>query len=408
MPRKPKAKPIQCKYFLWRLFQREGVWYADGRTNQPNVGKHSLATRDRDEALNNLHRLDKKLALREGLINADESVESEHITLSRGWAMYLTHAGRPDVLGGASEGTLKRYRAVCEKHLRHCQTHGLEYWHQIGKQQVENYGRWLSREGYADRTLFLELTLLKSVIGWLIEEKHLPESCRFKLSLRRPQGTDTYCYSQEEVLAMIEHCQENSQLEWLADVLVALACTGLRISELSSLRWSDIDREACVIRLTDERSSNKRKRLGTVRKTKGRRSRTLPIHPDLRKVLDRLTPHKDGRLFHGPRGGKLKPDTVRTMLIRDVIQPLKERFPTPESEIGFEHGRVHSFRHFFVSQAFLSGVAEGEIMEWVGHQDSKMVAHYRHLRDEDSQRSMEQINFFGERNSQSSGSTDED
>jgi hypothetical protein len=34
-------------------------------------------------------------------------------------------------------------------------------------------------------------------------------------------------------------------------------------------------------------------------------------------------------------------------------------------------------------------------MEWLGHRDSKMVAHYRHLRDEDSQRKMQQIDFLG-------------
>lgn len=194
---------------------------------------------------------------------------------------------------------------------------------------------------------------------------------------------------------MIEHCRSDSKLNWLADVIIALACTGFRISELASLRTSDLDLKVGVIRLTDERSSSRRQRTGTARTTKGRRNRNLPIHPQLSKVLENLEPHPDGRAFHGARGGKIKPDTVRNVLIRDVIAPLKSRFPTPAGEIGFEHGRVHSFRHFFVSQAFLGGASESEIMEWVGHKDSKMVAHYRHLRDEDSQRRMNQINFLG-------------
>jgi hypothetical protein len=37
------------------------------------------------------------------------------------------------------------------------------------------------------------------------------------------------------------------------------------------------------------------------------------------------------------------------------------------AEIGFEHGRLRSFRHFFVSQAFICGASEGEIREWVWH-----------------------------------------
>ena len=134
---------------------------------------------------------------------------------------------------------------------------------------------------------------------------------------------------------------------------------------------------------------------GTARRTKGRRSRALPIHPELRKVLERLKPHPDGRLLHGPLGGRLKQDTVRRILIRDVLEPMKSQFPTPKGEIGFEYGRLHSFRHFFVSQAFLNGASESEIMEWLGHKDSKMVVHYRHLRNEDSQRKMQQMNVLG-------------
>jgi hypothetical protein len=57
---------------------------------------------------------------------------------------------------------------------------------------------------------------------------------------------------------------------------------------------------------------------------------------------------------------------------------------------------LHSFRHAFVSQAFLDGASEGEIREWVGHTNSRIVERYRHLRNEDAQRKMRQIDFFGD------------
>lgn len=101
----------------------------------------------------------------------------------------------------------------------------------------------------------------------------------------------------------------------------------------------------------------------------------------------------DGRVFHAERDGPLRPRNVSTAFIRDVIEPLAKRFPTSEGEIGFVHGRLHSFRNFFVSQAFLGGASEGEIREWVGHTDSKMVEHYLHLGRKDTVRRMEQISF---------------
>lgn len=253
----------------------------------------------------------------------------------------------------------------------------------------------MKAKGYADRSVYLELTLIKSVHAWLIAEGTLPGSCRFSLRLRKPEGTDTYCYTPAEVAAMVQHCRGHEDLCWLADVIVALACTGLRISELASLRWTDLDEGRTTLRLTDERASSRRRALGNVRTTKGRRNRALPVHPDLRSVLLALPRFADGRLFHGPRGGLLKGDTVRNILLRDVIEPLKERFPTPPGEIGFEHGRVHSLRHYFCSQAFLGGAAEADIREWLGHRESRMVAHYRHLRGEDAQLRMGRIDFLG-------------
>jgi integrase len=85
---------------------------------------------------------------------------------------------------------------------------------------------------------------------------------------------------------------------------------------------------------------------------------------------------------------------VLSVFIRDVIDKLKARFPAPAGKNGFEHGRLHSFRHFFVSQCFLGGASEGEIRQWVSHADSKMVEHYRHLGRKDALAKMEQINFL--------------
>ena len=110
-----------------------------------------------------------------------------------------------------------------------------------------------------------------------------------------------------------------------------------------------------------------------------KRSRKIPIHPRLRESLTKLPRAADGRVFHSERGGRLRPNNVLHVFIRDVIEKLKGRFLAPSGETGFEHARLHSFRHFFVSQAFLGGASEGEIREWVGHADSKMVEHYRHL-----------------------------
>ena len=42
------------------------------------------------------------------------------------------------------------------------------------------------------------------------------------------------------------------KLKWLADVVTALAYTGLRISELAEMRWGDIDLQNRMLHLPDE------------------------------------------------------------------------------------------------------------------------------------------------------------
>jgi len=210
--------------------------------------------------------------------------------------------------------------------------------------------------------------------------------------MSKPTETDTYCYAVEEVTTIIAFCLSKSELQWLHGIVTALAYTGMRISELASLRWTDIDFDKKLIKLTDERHSAARREKKDVRELKGKRSRSFPIHGELLPVLQSISHSPDGRVFHGPLGGNLKPDTVRRCLIRDVLEPLQAKYPTPAgSVVGFIDGRLHSFRHFFCSVCANAGVAEQTLMSWLGHRSSQMIRRYYHLHDQASQQAMEKI-----------------
>src|SRR5262249_56575462 len=69
MPAKRKKERICGAHFVWLLGQRGGVYYADGRSNRPPAGRHSLGTKYHAEARAALKRLDLVQALRLGLAN---------------------------------------------------------------------------------------------------------------------------------------------------------------------------------------------------------------------------------------------------------------------------------------------------------------------------------------------------
>ncbi|MEO7319751.1 MAG: site-specific integrase [Chthoniobacteraceae bacterium] len=361
--------------------------------------RYSLEAATLNEALENLKLLDAAKAVE--LNRADRSIlnklSDKVLPLEDGKEKYLAYVGRPPVMGGAGAKTAQRYRAVFDKFNPFAREKGVDDWNRVSQRLLESYGAWLDDNDYAYATEYLELATLKQAMKWMIGEKLIPAACGFSLKLKKPSGTSTYCYTPAEVSAMIAHCIAQAELNWLGDAIVALAHTGLRISELAGLRWSDLDEALTKITLTDERRGASRENRASARGTKSGRDRTLPIHPRLHEVLVKMKVHlcKDGRVFHGPNGGILKPDTLRIILKRDVLTPLSKRFPKRGAKELID-GRLHSFRHYFCSTCANAGTPEHVLMNWLGHRDSQMVRHYFHMHEQQSRQHMDKINFLAD------------
>jgi len=370
------------------MYQRKGVWTADGRSNSPNAGRHSLGTRDQKEATQLLQDLDATMAVNLKLAppTAMPIAGAQLVLLEDGRKFYEDHTRRPRTIGGTKKSTQKRNKAVFDKLIPFAKDQGILVWNHITGSTHNAYATHLDEEDYAPKTIRIELTTVVQAQKWLRTERQLLGVEPLRLTIRKQESERAYCYRPEEVQTMIAHCREHAPLKWLEGVIVALACTGLRISGLASLRWNDVDPASDFIKLVDEGGQPK-KTSRTNRELKSGKSRTLPIHKDLSTVLHSLQ-KPDQFLFHGPRGGRLKPDTVRNVLIREVIEPLEPKFPSPDDEKGFKDGRLHSFRHYFVSTCANNNIPERVTMQWLGHQDSEMVSLYYHLHDEEARRQM--------------------
>ncbi|MGZ0174206.1 MAG: tyrosine-type recombinase/integrase [Planctomycetales bacterium] len=244
MPKPRKKERIVCPFFVWNLGQRNGVFFADGRSNKPSLGRHSLETRNREEALSSLRELDEVMAVRHGKVKQEHlpnAASATSLELNEGWSLYRAHVSRPRIAGGAKPTTAKRYRAIFEKIIRFAGSQGISLWNHVDRHTLEKYAAWLDAEDYAYRTQYIELSTLKQAVKWFVAEELLPTRSLISFPMKKASGSDTYCWTREQVQAMRERCQADKNLIWLDRVIVALACTGLRISELASLRWSDID-----------------------------------------------------------------------------------------------------------------------------------------------------------------------
>ncbi len=63
------------------------------------------------------------------------------------------------------------------------------------------------------------------------------------------------------------------------------------------------------------------------------------------------------------------------------------------SAVGIPKKRLtlHRFRHFFVSECADPGVPMATVMNWVGHDEMKMVMHYYSLRDDTAREAMRRL-----------------
>jgi len=395
MPKKRKNELIRCLHFLWRIACRDGVWYADGRTNLTNVGRHSLGTHSKAEALRRLPRLDEFCAVKLGLAEPREvveSIKSTSLSIAEGRGLFEQHISRSRITGGVKTSTKKRYRAAFDKFYAFTVGAQVPGFSSVDADLLNRFASHLESQGYAQKTVHNELTTIKVCVRWLIESGNLPGRPHIKLPLRRPESQRAYCYRPVEIKAIVDRCREVPELNWLGGVVTALACTGMRIDELVNLRWDDMDFEHCRITLAEE--SNQSGAAGRRRSLKSGKSRSFPIHSELLVVLKALS-KIDAYVFHGPRKGRLKADTVRSVLVRDVIRPLAAKFTNVCNGKSFIDGRLHSFRHAFVSACAAANVPERVVMEWVGHADSTMVRHYFHLHDEEAQRQMKGLDLLG-------------
>lgn len=125
--------------------------------------------------------------------------------------------------------------------------------------------------------------------------------------------------------------------------------TGMRRSEILSIRWADIDFSARTVYLAD---------------TKNGSSRTVPLSPSAIGALPvRLIGSEADRLVF----------PLSANALRLAWERLKRR-------AGIEDLRFHDLRHEAISRFFEMGLSVPEVSLISGHKDARMLFRYTHLK----------------------------
>jgi integrase len=138
----------------------------------------------------------------------------------------------------------------------------------------------------------------------------------------------------------------------LRRIVLAALKTGMRKSELLTLRWLDVDFGANQIK---------------IRKSKSGRIRFIPLHPDVLEILKDL-PKSGDYIFTGSRGDALT-----------LYGWVRTQFEAALDKTGIRNFKFHDLRHTFASEMIMRGADLKTVSELLGHATTAMTERYSHL-----------------------------
>jgi integrase len=161
-------------------------------------------------------------------------------------------------------------------------------------------------------------------------------------------------FTQEDIQLLLVTIKDKN----FKELCLCALLTGMRLGELLSLEWSQIDFVKKVIFIKNTESFT----------TKSRKNRIVPMTDDLWKMLALRKERADTALVFHSKGKKLKDGSI-SQKFKKIVRKAKL-----DDRLHF-----HSLRHTFTSWMVQKGVSLYAVKEILGHSDFKTTQIYSHL-----------------------------
>jgi len=290
---------------------------------------------------------------------ATEQIDSKSVTITEdriaGFLDYLR------VEKGLAANTVEAYARDLGKFARFLEKKGwgLE---EAGPAGIREFLSWLSRQQLESRTIARQIVALRHFYRYLRREEFISSNPTENLESPRIWNVLPKYLSPQDVEVLLAQPKEDDP-QGIRDraILEMLYGTGLRVSELISLRLADVHREAGYVRA-----------LG-----KGNKERIVPAGRMAVAAVEKylagpraklLGAHASGYLFISRRGGKLTRQAVWLLLSRyGRMAGLRQRI-TP-----------HLLRHSFATHLLARGADLRSLQMMLGHADVSTTQIYTHV-----------------------------
>ncbi len=235
-----------------------------------------------------------------------------------------------------------------------------------------------SRTGVAARTFNRDRETLILLFGYAVKPRHILSTNpidKETMPKRKEKNAVVTPPTHEQFKQLLATIKENKYTRGAYAYVEMLAYTGMRLEELNSVTWADVDFEKGTLRIT-----------GGEYGTKNHSQRSIPLFAPARAVLEKLLDGKTPQEM--PAGVSiLKQKSARTAML------------TACEAMGLDASAIthHDLRHFFCTNAIEKNIPDHVIASWLGHKDGGILVKktYGHLRAGHSAEMAKLMDFSG-------------
>ena len=211
--------------------------------------------------------------------------------------------------------------------------------------------KWQSEQlkGNMPATVNRKLTVLKHMIktgaDWEMASEDTLKRV-YKVKQLKEENTRLRFLNIEDCQTLIDCCAEH-----LKPIVTVALHTGMRLSEILNLKWSQVDIKHEFILLDI---------------TKNGERREIPIDNTLTMMFNNMLRGFESKYVFAGKDG-------------DPYKSVKRSFSTALKKAGIIDFRFHDLRHTFASHLVMAGVDLTSVKELLGHKSLAMTTRYAHL-----------------------------
>jgi integrase len=378
-------------FLLWRDGPRK--WYAEYETVDGKRRRRSTGTGNKTLAAKLLRRwecdeLEKRAERREGT-----SREFPDVTFRQFAAKYLRHTKAVNCTS-----TSRRDRVVIDNVLPHF---GSRLLREIRHRDVQEYldrraSSTITKGGKERRpspsTIDRERISLSAMFTYAVDNEFIPSDAHPVKRVKIPKGEKFRQREllQDEEVRLMRAILSSPRRAYLEPVIITALNTGMRMGELLSLKWGNVDLTERLLhggtvshgRMTVESTHDN--------PTKDRTTRYIPVNKVLKPVLEALR-------LEALRAAEATPEAIRDNYIFVSV-----RTGSRWKDIGnawdsaLEHAKItgfrfHDLRHTFATRSVRAGMPLEVLQKVLGHSEITTTMRYAHVGDVDVERSMNSV-----------------